>query len=73
MKVITLAPNIPAPYNTMGAIYEHQGKKDKALDCYMIAAHLNKLVRHGTQYRPKYYATSTWHRLFVMHIHVYYV
>jgi Tfp pilus assembly protein PilF len=45
MKVITLAPNIPGPYNTMGAIYEHQGKKDKALDCYMIAAHLNKLVR----------------------------
>lgn len=45
MDVITLVPNIPGPYNTLGAIYEQQGKKDKALDCYMIAAHLNKLVR----------------------------
>ncbi len=44
-EVIKLAPNVASPYSTMGAIWEQRGNKERALNFYLIAAHLNKMVR----------------------------
>lgn len=39
-EVIKLAPNLADPYHTLGLLYEAIGRSRKALDFYMIAAHL---------------------------------
>ncbi|GFQ00253.1 general transcription factor 3c polypeptide 3 [Phtheirospermum japonicum] len=39
-EVILLAPNLSDPYHTLGLIYTAMGNKKKALNFYMIAAHL---------------------------------
>ena len=47
MEVIRLAPNLPDPYHTLGLLHEAVGNAKKALDFYMIAAHLTpKCARH---------------------------
>lgn len=51
-QVVRLAPNLPDPYDTLGRIYDDLGNDKKAVDFYMIAAHLN----------PK--DSSMWKRLF---------
>ncbi|PSC75147.1 general transcription factor 3C polypeptide 3 isoform X1 [Micractinium conductrix] len=40
MEVIRLAPNLPDPYHTLGLLHEATAEVKKALDFYMIAAHL---------------------------------
>ncbi|GAB4822338.1 hypothetical protein N2152v2_009384 [Parachlorella kessleri] len=40
MEVIRLAPNLPDPYHTLGLLHEAVGNAKKALDFYMIAAHI---------------------------------
>jgi len=40
MEVVRLSPNAAEPYHTIGTIYEAKGNPRKALDFYMIAAHL---------------------------------
>ncbi|KAL2539019.1 tetratricopeptide repeat (TPR)-containing protein [Forsythia ovata] len=39
-EVIRLAPNLSDPYHTLGLIYNEMGDKKRALNFYMIAAHL---------------------------------
>ncbi|KAI4378286.1 hypothetical protein MLD38_015784 [Melastoma candidum] len=39
-QVVKLAPNLPDPYHTLGLIYDALGNTKKAMDFYMIAAHL---------------------------------
>ncbi|XP_077231618.1 tetratricopeptide repeat (TPR)-containing protein [Tasmannia lanceolata] len=39
-EVVQLAPNLPDPYHTLGLVYNAIGDKKKALNFYMIAAHL---------------------------------
>jgi len=39
-EVVRLAPEIPDSYHTLGLIHEHTGDQKRALDFYMIAAHL---------------------------------
>lgn len=39
-EVILLAPNLSDPYHTLGLIYNEMGDKKRALNFYMIAAHL---------------------------------
>ncbi|KAI8569545.1 hypothetical protein RHMOL_Rhmol02G0286800 [Rhododendron molle] len=39
-EVIRVAPNFPDPYHTLGLIYRKIGDKKKALNFYMLAAHL---------------------------------
>ncbi|KAL3513257.1 hypothetical protein ACH5RR_025974 [Cinchona calisaya] len=39
-EVIRLSPNLPDPYHRLGLIYNEMGDKKRALDFYMIAAHL---------------------------------
>ncbi|XP_030473262.2 uncharacterized protein LOC115690903 isoform X2 [Syzygium oleosum] len=51
-QVVRLAPNLPDPYDTLGRIYDDLANDKKAVDFYMIAAHLN----------PK--DSSMWKRLF---------
>lgn len=51
-QVVRLAPNLPDPYDTLGRIYDDLGNDKKAVDFYMIAAHL----------KPK--DSSMWKRLF---------
>ncbi|XP_030550361.2 general transcription factor 3C polypeptide 3 isoform X2 [Rhodamnia argentea] len=51
-QVVRLAPNLPDPYDTLGRIYDDLGIDKKAVDFYMIAAHL----------KPK--DSSMWKRLF---------
>lgn len=38
--VIRLSPNLPDPYHRLGLIYSEMGDKKRALNFYMIAAHL---------------------------------
>lgn len=45
MEVVRLSPNAAEPYHTIGTIYEAKGNPRKALDFYMIAAHLPPKVR----------------------------
>lgn len=40
LEVVRLAPNAPDPYHTLGNIFQVRGDNRKALDFYMIAAHL---------------------------------
>jgi general transcription factor 3C polypeptide 3 (transcription factor C subunit 4) len=40
LEVIKLSPNLPDPYHTLGLLHEAIGNPRKALDFYMIAAHL---------------------------------
>lgn len=37
-------PNLAAPYHTLGLLHEAMGSGRKALDFYMIAAHLTPKV-----------------------------
>ncbi|XP_068658624.1 uncharacterized protein [Aristolochia californica] len=40
-EVVLLSPNLPDPYHTLGLIYNALGDRKKALNFYMIAAHLS--------------------------------
>ena len=40
LEVVRLAPNAPDPYHTLGNIFQVRGDTRKALDFFMIAAHL---------------------------------
>lgn len=44
MGVIRLAPNTAEPYHTLGVLHEAMGDKPRALDFYMVAAHLTPKV-----------------------------
>jgi len=39
-EVIKRAPTLTDPYHTLGLIYEEVGETAKAIECYLIAAHL---------------------------------
>ncbi|CAM6088014.1 unnamed protein product [Calypogeia fissa] len=39
-EVVRLAPNVPDSYHTLGLLYDAMGDRKKALNFYMIAAHL---------------------------------
>jgi general transcription factor 3C polypeptide 3 (transcription factor C subunit 4) len=39
-EVVRLAPNVADSYHTLGLLYDAKGDRDKALNFYMIAAHL---------------------------------
>lgn len=39
-EVIKIAPSLTDPYKTMGLCYEQTGNNRKALDFYMITAHM---------------------------------
>ncbi|KAK9161939.1 hypothetical protein Syun_002841 [Stephania yunnanensis] len=56
-EVIMLAPNLSETYHTLGLIYEETGDKKKAINFYMLAAHL----------APKEHA-SLWKRLVALSI-----
>ena len=47
MEVVRLSPNAAEPYHTIGTIHEAKGDPRKALDFYMIAAHLPPKVRRA--------------------------
>ena len=40
--VIKEAPNLPAAWHTMGWVHEARGNMQKALDFFMVSAHLSK-------------------------------
>ncbi|XP_055832295.1 uncharacterized protein LOC129901198 isoform X2 [Solanum dulcamara] len=40
-EVIRLSPNLPDPYHTLGLIYDAMGDKKRAMNFYMLAAHLS--------------------------------
>ncbi|KAM3323972.1 general transcription factor 3C polypeptide 3 isoform X1 [Capsicum chacoense] len=40
-EVIRLSPNLPDPYHTLGLIYNAMGDKKRAMNFYMLAAHLS--------------------------------
>ena len=44
MEVIKAAPNAADPYQTLGLVHEADGDPRRALDLYMIAAHLTPKV-----------------------------
>lgn len=53
MEVVRLSPNAAEPYHTIGTIHEAKGDPRKALDFYMIAAHLPpKVLRTPTFQAP---------------------
>jgi general transcription factor 3C polypeptide 3 (transcription factor C subunit 4) len=39
-EVVRIAPNVPDSYHTLGLLYDAMGDRKKALNFYMIAAHL---------------------------------
>ena len=41
--VIKEAPNLPAAWHTMGWVHEARGNMQKALDFFMVSAHLSKV------------------------------
>ena len=43
--VIRLAPNMPDAYHTLGMLHEAENDPLKAINLYMIAAHLTPRVR----------------------------
>lgn len=43
-EVIRLAPNMPDAYHTLGALHENTHEPLKAINFYMIAAHLDPKV-----------------------------
>ena len=43
-EVVKAAPNLPDPYHTLGALHDAAGNARKALDFWMIAAHLTPRV-----------------------------
>lgn len=43
-------PNLADPYNTLGVLHEVLGQPRKALDFYMIAAHMTGKVRGALLY-----------------------
>ena len=47
MEVIKAAPNAADPYQTLGLVHEADGDPRRALDLYMIAAHLTPKVGEG--------------------------
>lgn len=44
--VIKEAPNLPAAWHTMGWVHEARGNIQKALDFFMVSAHLSKVSLH---------------------------
>ena len=48
MEVIKQAPNLSDPYHTLGLLHEAEENPRKALDFYMIAAHMNPKVELPT-------------------------
>ncbi|XP_015168450.1 general transcription factor 3C polypeptide 3 isoform X3 [Solanum tuberosum] len=40
-EVVRLSPNLPDPYHTLGLIYNAMGDKKRAMNFYMLAAHLS--------------------------------
>ena len=44
-EVIRLAPNMPDAYHALGALHEDANEPLKAINFYMIAAHLDPKVR----------------------------
>lgn len=42
LHIIQSAPNAQAPYHTLGLIYEERGEKSKAIEAYLLAAHMSK-------------------------------
>lgn len=40
LEAIRIAPGYPDSYHTMGLVYQEQGDDGKALECFIIAAHL---------------------------------
>ncbi|KAJ8557801.1 hypothetical protein K7X08_004567 [Anisodus acutangulus] len=40
-EVIRLSPNLPDPYHTLGLVYNAMGDKKRAMNFYMLAAHLS--------------------------------
>ncbi|MCO5600950.1 hypothetical protein L7F22_055067 [Adiantum nelumboides] len=39
-EIVRLAPNMPEPYHTLGLVYNSMGNRKKAINFYMLAAHL---------------------------------
>ncbi|KAK6919823.1 Tetratricopeptide repeat [Dillenia turbinata] len=39
-EVVRLAPNLPDPFHILGAVFNAIGERKKALNCYMLAAHM---------------------------------
>lgn len=42
LEVVRICPRLPHPYDTLGVIYEIEGKKKKALQLFLMAATLSK-------------------------------
>ncbi len=55
MEVVRLSPNLPDPYHTLGLLHEAVGNAKKALDFYMIAAHITPKVGCSTVLHAHYY------------------
>lgn len=47
MVPLQACPNLADPYHTLGLLHEAMGSGRKALDFYMIAAHLTPKVSQG--------------------------
>lgn len=45
MEVVRQEPNLPDPYHLLGMLHEAVGNQKKALDFFMIAAHITAQVR----------------------------
>ena len=53
-EVVRQAPNVPDPYHTMGMVYEEMGEEEKALQFFLIAAHLTpKVTKHAVFNKKK--------------------
>lgn len=62
--VIKEAPNLPAAWHTMGWVHEARGNMQKALDFFMVSAHLSKVSFCLTVCIHAYHGIGTvslWH------------
>lgn len=48
MEVVRQEPNLPDPYHLLGMLHEAVGNEKKALDFFMIAAHITAQARHAS-------------------------